>query len=77
MNVVVTGRVTDASVIVAPAAHHFGWSRDDYDAIAGAMAAMLVTSFTFLPSFVAACQTIGLLGSLVVVTVAWFLEVTR
>lgn len=38
-DIVVTGRVTDASVIVAPAAHHFGWSRDDYDAIAGAMAA--------------------------------------
>ena len=37
-DIVVTGRVTDASVIVAPAAHHFGWSRDDYDAIAGAMA---------------------------------------
>lgn len=38
-NIVVTGRVTDASVIVAPAAYHFGWSRDDYDAIAGAMVA--------------------------------------
>ncbi|MBV7294790.1 DUF1446 domain-containing protein [Corynebacterium sp. TAE3-ERU12] len=38
-DIVVTGRVTDASVIVGPAAHHFGWSRDDVDAIAGAMAA--------------------------------------
>ncbi|WP_168582624.1 acyclic terpene utilization AtuA family protein [Gephyromycinifex aptenodytis] len=38
-DIVVTGRVTDASVIVAPAAYHFGWSRDDVDAIAGAMAA--------------------------------------
>ena len=31
-DVVVTGRVTDASVIVGPAAAHFGWSRTDYDA---------------------------------------------
>ncbi|OFJ55715.1 DUF1446 domain-containing protein [Mycolicibacterium grossiae] len=38
-DVVVTGRVTDASVIVGPAAHHFGWSATDYDALAGAVAA--------------------------------------
>jgi hypothetical protein len=38
-DVVVTGRVTDASVIVGPAAAHFGWKSDDYDAIAGAVAA--------------------------------------
>ena len=38
-DVVVTGRVTDASLIVAPAAAHFGWARDDYDALAGAVAA--------------------------------------
>ena len=38
-DVVVTGRVTDASVIVGPAAHHFGWSRTDYDALAGAVVA--------------------------------------
>lgn len=38
-DVVVTGRVTDASVIVGPAAAHFGWQRDDYDALAGAIAA--------------------------------------
>lgn len=38
-DIVVTGRVTDASVIVAPAAFHFGWSRTDYNALAGAMAA--------------------------------------
>lgn len=38
-DVVVTGRVTDASVIVAPAAHHFGWRRDDFDQLAGAVAA--------------------------------------
>ncbi len=38
-DVVVTGRVTDASVIVGPAAAHFGWGRTDYDRIAGAVAA--------------------------------------
>ena len=38
-DVVVTGRVTDASVIVGPAAAHFGWGRDDYDRLAGAVAA--------------------------------------
>ena len=38
-DVVVTGRVTDASVIVGPAAAHFGWGRADYDALAGAVAA--------------------------------------
>ncbi|MGD9619743.1 MAG: acyclic terpene utilization AtuA family protein [Mycolicibacterium sp.] len=38
-DIVVTGRVTDASVIVGPAAAHFGWSRDDHAAIAGAIAA--------------------------------------
>lgn len=38
-DVVVTGRVTDASVIVGPAAAHFGWTRTDHDALAGAVAA--------------------------------------
>ncbi|MCV7012516.1 acyclic terpene utilization AtuA family protein [Mycolicibacterium madagascariense] len=38
-HVVVTGRVTDASVIVGPASAHFGWGRTDYDALAGAVAA--------------------------------------
>jgi hypothetical protein len=38
-NVVVTGRVTDASLVVGPAAAHFGWAPDDFDALAGAMAA--------------------------------------
>ncbi|MDT5153798.1 MAG: hypothetical protein QOI01_5531, partial [Mycobacterium sp.] len=38
-HVVVTGRVTDASVIVGPAAAHFGWTRSDYDSLAGAVAA--------------------------------------
>lgn len=38
-DVVITGRVTDASVVVGPAIAHFGWERGDLDAIAGAMAA--------------------------------------
>jgi Acyclic terpene utilisation family protein AtuA len=38
-DVVVTGRVTDASLVVGPAAAHFGWAADDFDALAGAMAA--------------------------------------
>ncbi|XRQ14551.1 acyclic terpene utilization AtuA family protein [Actinomadura welshii] len=38
-DVVVTGRVTDASLVVGPAAAHFGWRRDDWDALAGATVA--------------------------------------
>lgn len=38
-DVVVTGRVTDASLVVGPAAAHFGWSMDDLDRLAGAVAA--------------------------------------
>jgi hypothetical protein len=38
-DVVVTGRVTDASVLVGPAAAHHGWSRTDYDRLAGAVVA--------------------------------------
>ncbi|WP_305781384.1 acyclic terpene utilization AtuA family protein [Nocardia nova] len=38
-DIVVTGRVTDASVVVGPAAAHFGWARDDFDALAGAVVA--------------------------------------
>ncbi|GAA3078509.1 hypothetical protein JOF29_005047 [Kribbella aluminosa] len=38
-DVVVTGRVTDASVIVGPAAAHHGWGRTQYDELAGAVAA--------------------------------------
>jgi hypothetical protein len=38
-DIVVTGRVTDASLVVGPAAAHFGWGLDDFDALAGAMAA--------------------------------------
>jgi hypothetical protein len=38
-DVVVTGRVTDASVIVGSAAAHFGWARTDYNELAGAVVA--------------------------------------
>lgn len=38
-DIVVTGRVTDASVLVGSAAAHFGWSRTDYDQLAGAVVA--------------------------------------
>jgi hypothetical protein len=38
-DVVVTGRVTDASLVVGPAAWRFGWERTDHDAIAGAIVA--------------------------------------
>jgi hypothetical protein len=38
-DVVVTGRVTDASLVVGPAAAHFGWSPTDWDRLAGAVAA--------------------------------------
>jgi len=38
-DVVVTGRVTDASVVVGPAIAHFGWGREDYDKLAGAVIA--------------------------------------
>jgi hypothetical protein len=37
--VVVTGRVTDASLVVGPGIAHFGWGRDDLDALAGAVVA--------------------------------------
>ncbi|HEY8302926.1 MAG TPA: acyclic terpene utilization AtuA family protein [Jatrophihabitans sp.] len=37
--VVVTGRVTDASLVVGPAIAHFGWTPDDLDALAGAVVA--------------------------------------
>jgi len=38
-DVVVTGRVTDASVVVGPAIHAFGWSPTSYDELAGAVVA--------------------------------------
>jgi hypothetical protein len=38
-DVIVTGRVTDASLVIGPAAAHFGWQRDSWDALAGATVA--------------------------------------
>jgi hypothetical protein len=38
-DVVVCPRVTDASLVVGPAAFHFGWTPDDRDALAGAVVA--------------------------------------
>jgi len=38
-DIVVTGRVTDASLVVGPAIARYGWSRDDFDALAGATVA--------------------------------------
>jgi hypothetical protein len=38
-DVVITGRVTDASLALGPAIAHFGWDRTDFDALAGATVA--------------------------------------
>ncbi|GAA3348315.1 DUF1446 domain-containing protein [Amorphoplanes nipponensis] len=38
-DVVITGRVTDASLVVGPAIAHFGWDREDFDKLAGATVA--------------------------------------
>jgi hypothetical protein len=38
-DIVVTGRVTDASVVVGPAIWHFGWEPDQHDQLAGAVVA--------------------------------------
>ncbi|RLP90652.1 acyclic terpene utilization AtuA family protein [Micromonospora sp. CV4] len=38
-DVVVTGRVTDASLVVGPAIARYGWGRDDLDQLAGATVA--------------------------------------
>ena len=38
-DIVITGRVTDAAVIVGPAAWRFGWDRTDWDELAGAVVA--------------------------------------
>lgn len=38
-DLVVTGRVTDASVVVGPGIAHFGWTPESYDALAGAVVA--------------------------------------
>ena len=37
-DIVITGRVTDASLVLGPAAWWWSWSPDDYDALAGAVA---------------------------------------
>ena len=50
-DIVITGRVTDAAVVVGPAAHHFGWKRTDWDALAGAVVAGHVIE--------CGCQTTG------------------
>ncbi len=38
-DIVVTGRVTDASVVVGPAIAHHGWTQTSYDELAGAVVA--------------------------------------
>jgi len=38
-DIVVCPRVTDASVVVGPAAWHFGWKRDDWDQLSSAVVA--------------------------------------
>jgi len=38
-DIVVCPRVTDAAVVIGPAAWKFNWKRDDYDCLAGALAA--------------------------------------
>ena len=38
-DVVICPRVTDAAVVIGPAAWKFNWQRQDYDALAGALAA--------------------------------------
>jgi hypothetical protein len=38
-DIVITGRTTDAAIVCGPAAWHHGWARDDWDALAGAVAA--------------------------------------
>ena len=38
-DVVVCPRVTDASLVIGPAAWKFGWKRNDFDKLAGALAA--------------------------------------
>jgi hypothetical protein len=38
-DIVITGRVADASLVVGPAAWWWSWSPDDYDALAGAVCA--------------------------------------
>ena len=35
-DIVVTGRVSDTSVVMGPVAFHYGWAKDDWNALAGA-----------------------------------------
>lgn len=64
-DVVVTGRVTDASVIVGPAAAHFGWAPTDFDRLAGAVVA----------GHVIECGTQATGGNYAFFTEAFFTEV--
>ena len=38
-DIVITGRVTDAAIVCGPAAWHHGWTRTDWNALAGAVVA--------------------------------------
>ena len=38
-DIVICPRVTDAAVVIGPAAWKFNWQRNDYDALAGSLAA--------------------------------------
>ena len=38
-DIVITGRATDAAIVCGPAAWHHGWSRTDFDALAGGVVA--------------------------------------
>ncbi len=38
-DIVITGRVADPSLTVAPCVYHYGWKWDDYDRLAGATVA--------------------------------------
>lgn len=38
-DIIITGRVADASLVVAPARHEFAWSADDWDSLASAVVA--------------------------------------
>ena len=44
-DVVICPRVTDAAVVIGPAAWKFNWSRNDYDQLAGALAAGHIIEF--------------------------------
>ena len=50
-DIVITGRTTDAAVVMGPAAWRFGWDRTDWDALAGACVAGHVIE--------CGCQTTG------------------